>query len=172
MKKTLLLLTLSAMSLLAGPATGKRVASFTLPDATGKYYDVLDFRGKVLLIDIMKTDCAHCQAFTKTLERVKARYGDRIAILSVVNPPDDPPKVANYIAKFKVTSPVLFDFGQATAAMLKITPQNPSISLPHLLVVDANGIVQSDWPFSDAQKAIFDGDGLFAILDKLLAGKK
>lgn len=172
MKKTLLLLTLSAMSLLAGPATGKRVASFTLPDATGKYYDVLDFRGKVLLIDIMKTECAHCQTFTKTLERVKARYGDRIAILSVVNPPDDPPKVANYIAKFKVTSPVLFDFGQATAAMLKITPQNPSISLPHLLVVDANGIVQSDWPFSDAQKAIFDGDGLFAILDKLLAGRK
>ena len=172
MKKTLLLLTLSALCLLAGPATGKRVASFTLPDATGKYFDVLDFRGKVLLIDIMKTDCAHCQTFTKTLERVKARYGDRITILSVVNPPDDPAKVANYIAKYKVTSPILFDFGQATAAMLKITPQNPSISLPHLLVVDANGIVQSDWPFSDAQKAIFEGDGLFAIIDKLLAAKK
>lgn len=172
MKKTLLLLTLSALSLLAGPATGKRVASFTLPDATGRYYDVLDFRGKVLLVDIMKTDCAHCQTFTKTLERVKARYGDRITILSVVNPPDDPAKVANYIAKYKVTSPILFDFGQATAAMLKITPQNPSISLPHLLVVDANGIVQSDWPFSDAQKAIFEGDGLFAIIDKLLAAKK
>lgn len=172
MKKTLLLLTLSALSLLAGPATGKRVASFTLPDATGRYYDVLDFRGKVLLIDIMKTDCAHCQTFTKTLERVKARFGDRITILSVVNPPDDPAKVANYIAKYKVTSPILFDFGQATAAMLKITPQNPSISLPHLLVVDANGVVQSDWPFSDAQKAIFEGDGLFAIIDKLLAAKK
>jgi len=172
MKKTILLLTLSALGLLAGPATGKRVASFTLPDATGKYYDVLDYRGKVLLIDIMKTECAHCQTFTRTLERVKARYGDRIAILSVVNPPDDPPKVANYIAKFKVTSPILFDFGQATAAMLKITPQNPSISLPHLLLVDANGIVQRDWPFSDAEKAIFDGDGLFAVLDKMIPAKK
>ena len=172
MKKTLLLLTVSALSLLAGPPTGKRVASFTLPDATGKYYDVLDFRGKPLLIEFMKTDCAHCQTFSKTLERVKARYGDRITVLSVVNPPDDPPKVANYIAKFKVTSPILFDFGQATAAMLKITPQNPSISLPHLLVVDANGMVQNDWPFSEDQKAIFEGDGLFAIIDKMLAAKK
>lgn len=172
MKKTLLLLTLSAISLMAGPASGKRVASFTLPDATGKYYDVLDYRGKLLLIDIMKTECGHCQTFTKTLERVKARYGDRINILSVVNPPDDPKKVADYIAKFKVSSPILFDVGQATAAMLKITPQNPSISLPHLLVVDANGIVQKDWPFSEADKAIFDGDGLFAILDKMLLTKK
>ncbi len=172
MKKTLLLLTLSALSLLAGPATGKRLASFTLPDATGKYYDVLDFRGKPLLIDIMKTDCAHCQAFSRTLERVKARYGNRITILSIVNPPDDPPKVANYIAQFKVSSPILFDFGQATAAMLKITPQNPGISLPHLLVVDANGIVQNDWPYGADQKAIFEGDGLFAILDKMLAGAR
>ena len=53
MKKTLLLLIISALGVLAGPATGKRVASFTLPDSAGKYYDVLDFRGKVLLIDIM-----------------------------------------------------------------------------------------------------------------------
>ena len=172
MKKTLLLLALSALSLMAGPPAGKRVASFTLPDATGRYYDVLDYRGKPLLIDIMKTECAHCQTFTRTLERVKARYGDRITILSIVNPPDDPPKVANYIARFKVSSPILFDFGQATAAMLKITRQNPSISLPHLLVVDANGIVQNDWPFSDGQKAIFEGDGLFSIIDKMLAAKK
>ena len=119
-----------------------------------------------------KTDCAHCQTFSKTLERVKARYGDRITVLSVVNPPDDGPRVANYVAKFKVSTPILFDVGQATTAMLKITPQNPSISLPHLLVVDANGIVQNDWPFSDDQKAIFEGDGLFAIIDKMLAAKK
>ena len=56
--------------------------------------------------------------------------------------------------------------------MLKITPQNPSISLPHLLIIDANGIVQSDWPYSEAQKALFEGDGLFVILDKMLAAKK
>jgi peroxiredoxin len=172
MKKTLLLLTISALSLLAGPPTGKRVASFTLPDATGRYYDVLDYRGKPLLIDIMKTDCPHCAVFTKTLERVKAKYGDRITIFSVVNPPDNANTVSSFIARYKVTSPVLFDFGQATAAMLKITPQNPSISLPHLLVIDANGIVVSDWPYSETQKALFEGDGLFAVIDKLLAAKK
>jgi thiol-disulfide isomerase/thioredoxin len=172
MKRLIAALFLASLSLLAGPLAGKRVASFTLPDATGKYYDVLDFRGKVLLIDIMKTECPHCQALSKTLERIKAKYGNRISVLSVVNPPDNPQTVAAYIARYKVTNPILFDFGQATAAMLRITPQNPSISLPTLLVVDANGIVRDDLVYSDALKTVFDGDGLVAIIDRALVPAK
>jgi thiol-disulfide isomerase/thioredoxin len=172
MKRVFATLFLACLSLCAGPITGQRVASFTLPDATGKYYDVLDFRGKVLLVDIMKTDCPHCQALTRTLERIKAKYGNRITVLSIVNPPDNPQTVAAYIAKYKVTNPVLFDFGQATAAMLRITPQNPQINLPTLLVVDANGIVRDDIVYSDGLKAVFEGDGLIPIIDRALAAAR
>ncbi len=169
MKKILATLLLTAMALAAGPLAGKRVASFTLPDATGKYYDVLDYRGKVLIIDIMKTECPHCQTLSRTLERIKEKYGAKISVLSIVNPPDNPQTVSAYIAKYKVTNPVLFDFGQATAAMLRITPQNPSISLPTLLVVDANGIIRNDLVYTDAQKSIFEGDGLSPIIDQAMA---
>jgi len=172
MHRTLITILLAALSLTAGPLAGKRVASFTLPDATGKYYDVLDFRGKVLLIDIMKTDCPHCQTLSKTIERIKAKYANRIAVLSIVNPPDNPQTVSAYIAKYKVTSPVLFDFGQATAAMLRITPQNPGISLPTLLIVDANGIVREDLTYSESLKAVFEGDGLNVLIDRALAPAK
>ncbi len=169
MKRLIATLFLAGLSLCAGPISGKRLASFTLPDATGKYYDVLDFRGKVLLVDIMKTNCPHCQTLSKTLERIKAKYGNRIAVLSIVNPPDNPQTVAGYIARYKVTNPVLFDFGQATAAMLRITPQNPQINLPTLLVVDANGIVRDDLVYSDSLKSVFEGDGLIRIIDRALA---
>ncbi|MGJ5814015.1 TlpA disulfide reductase family protein [Paludibaculum fermentans] len=169
MKKLLLFFVL-AVSAIAGPLSGKRVASFTLPDATGKYYDVLDFRGKVLLIDIMRTECPHCQTLSRTLERVKEKYGNRIAVLSVVNPPYTPQTVADYIAKYKVTNPVLFDFGTATGAMLKITPQNPSINLPTLLIVDARGIVRGDLTYSDSEKASFEEEGLCALIDKAMGG--
>ncbi|MEJ5367813.1 MAG: TlpA disulfide reductase family protein [Bryobacteraceae bacterium] len=162
-----LLLALSAV-VSAGPLTGKRVASFTLPDSQGRYHDVLDYRGKILLIDIMKTDCPHCADFSKTLERVKARYGDRISILSIVNPPDTPQTVAAYVARHKVTSPVLFDFGQAVAAMLNVTPQNPTIKLPTLLIVGPDGIIREDFTYDDSRKDIFEGNGLFPILDRLL----
>jgi thiol-disulfide isomerase/thioredoxin len=172
MKKIILLSLLLAAAAPAGPLAGRRVASFTLSDATGKYYDVLDFRGKVLLIDVMKTDCPHCVTLTRNLERVKSKYGDKVAILSIVNPPDNPQTVAAYIARFKVTSPVLFDFSIATAALLRLGPQNPTVSLPTLLVVDANGTIRDDIVYSDAQKSVFEGDGLFAIIDRALAPKK
>jgi peroxiredoxin len=155
----------------AGPLTGQRAASFTLPDATSRYFDILDYRGKVVLIDIMKTDCPHCGVFSKTLERVKTKYGDRIQVLSIVTLPDNATTVANYIAKHKVTSPVLFDSGQATAALLKITPRNPSVTLPTVLVVDQQGIIQADFVYRDEDakvKPIFEGDGLFAVIDGLL----
>ncbi len=168
MKRFAAVLFAFAAALHAGPLAGKRVASFTLPDSQARYHDVLDYRGKILLIDIMKTDCPHCADFSKTLERVKARYGDRISILSIVNPPDTPQTVAAYVARHKVTSPVLFDFGQAVAAMLNVTPQNPTIKLPTLLIVGPDGIVREDFIYDDSRKDIFEGDGLFPILDRLL----
>lgn len=155
----------------AGPLAGKRVASFTLPDSQGRYHDVLDYRGRLLLIDIMKTDCPHCATFAKVLERAKARYGDRIHVLSVVNPPDNQQTVANFVARHKVSYPILFDFGQAVAAMLNITPQNPTIKLPTLLIVDANGIIREDLVYDDSLKNVFEGDALFGIIDRLLARK-
>lgn len=173
MQKALWMILAFAGVVAAGPLTGQRAASFTLPDSNSKYHDLLDYRGKVVVIDIMKTDCPHCASFSRTLERVKARYGDRIQILSIVTMPDNATTVANYVAKHKVTSPVLFDSGQATAALLKITPRNPSVSLPTALVVDASGIIRADFVYRDEDasvKPVFEGDGLFGVIDGLLKG--
>lgn len=172
MKRFAAILFILASALQAGPLAGKRIASFTLPDSQARYHDVLDYRGKILLIDIMKTDCPHCATFSKVLERVKARYGDRIHILSVVNPPDNQQTVAAYVARNKITTPILFDFGQAVAAMLNITPQNPTIKLPTLLVVGPDGVIREDFVYDESRKGIFQGDGLFKVLDKLLAASR
>lgn len=172
MKRLAAILFILASALQAGPLAGKRIASFTLPDSQARYHDVLDYRGKILLIDIMKTDCPHCATFSKVLERVKARYGDRIHILSVVNPPDNQQTVAAYVARNKITTPILFDFGQAVAAMLNITPQNPTIKLPTLLVVGPDGVIREDFVYDESRKAIFEGDGLFKVLDKLFAASR
>lgn len=173
MKKTILLLMLAALTLSAGSLAGRRAASFTLPESSGRYWDLLDFRGKVVLLDVMKTTCPHCQVLSKTLERVKQRYGQRIQIISIVTPPDNPKSVAEYISKFKVTSPIVFDCGQASAALLQITPRNPGVDLPTLLVIDGNGIIRENWAYTNPnsdQKRIFEGDGLFPIIDGLLSG--
>ena len=39
----------------------------------------------MLLIEIMSTTCPHCLLLSTTLEKVKEKYGDKVAILSVVS---------------------------------------------------------------------------------------
>jgi thiol-disulfide isomerase/thioredoxin len=147
------------------------VPSFALPDVNLKTHDVLDYRGKPLIIDLMMTSCPHCQALAPNLERVAKKYAGKVNILSIVVPPDTNATVAQYVAKYKVGYPILFDCGQATATLLKVTPQNPKISLPHLFLVDARGMIREDWAWSEAVKEIFEGTGLDSYLDKVLAGK-
>lgn len=170
-------LALSALGLVgmratAGPLSGRRAPSFALPDSRLRYHDILDYRGKVLLIDFMLTECPHCQTLAPVLEKMKQRFAGKVDVLSIVTPPDTNVQVANFIAKYKVTSPILFDCGQATAAYLKVTPSNPQITLPHLFLVDAQGRILEDWTYSEATKAIFEGDGLAPVLQSVLAGGK
>src|SRR6202158_1725811 len=81
----------------SGELSNRRAPGFALPDPEYKhYYDLQDYRGKVVLIDIMSTRCPHCQLLTTTLEQVKARYGDKVAILEVVLPPDNQDSVSKY----------------------------------------------------------------------------
>lgn len=156
--------------LAAGVFDGKRAPSFSLPDGNQKYHDILDYRGKPLLLDFMLTSCPHCTTLAATLERVKKALPGRVNVLSVVTPPDTNQTVAAFIDKHRITSPILFDCGQTAAYYLNASPQNPRVDLPQLFLIDAKGIVSQSWTWSEANKAIFEGDALLPIVRKLAGG--
>ena len=164
------ILLLSAASLLAsGELSNRRAPGFALPDTNYKHtYDLQDFRGKVVLIDIMKTDCPHCMLLSTTLEKVKSKYGDKVGILSVVLPPETPENVMKYMEKNKITTPIVFDQGQMTISYFNAKPGQGNIDVPHLFVIDKNGMIRNDFSYTDQDKGIFEGPRLFQEIDKLL----
>src|SRR6202023_224065 len=86
----------------------RRAPGFALPDPEYKhFYDLQDYRGKVVLIDIMATTCPHCLLLSTTLEKLKEKYGDKVQILSVVLPPDNQDTVAKFRAVNKITVPIV-----------------------------------------------------------------
>ena len=133
-----------------------------------KYHDLADYRGKVVLIEFMQSSCPDCIQLAKTLEQTKAKYGDKIAVLSVVNPPDTQATVSVFLREHKVTYPILFDCGQVTASYFKLTPQNSSTHVPHLFVIDGQGMIRNDFAKTPDAKEIFEGTGLYAVIDPLL----
>lgn len=171
MRKLLVLAALASAFVVsaAGELSGRRAPGFALPDLNLNYHDIQDHRGKVVIVDIMRTSCPHCLSVAKNLERIKAKFGSRVAVLSIVNPPDNQQSVSQYLVANKLTTPVLFDCGQVSAVYLKVTPRNPTITIPHIFLIDAQGMIRNDFAYSDATKTLLEGDGLDAEVQKLLA---
>lgn len=125
--------------------SGRRAPSFSLPDSKLVQHDILDYRGRWLIVDFMKTNCPHCKALSKTLEEIKAKYGSKIDMLSVVIPPENTNTVGAYIAENKITTPIVFDSSQVAVAYFKATPDRPGFDTPHWFLIDPNGYIAKDW---------------------------
>ena len=147
----------------------RRAPGFSLPSSGDRQEDLADYRGKIVLIDIMKTDCAHCGPFARILQQAAVRYGNRVAVLSIAPAPDDPITVGKFIAENGVTYPILFDCGQVVYSYVQPNPLNPGVSLPHLYIVGPDGFILRDYVFGADTEEIFRGQGLFAELDRILA---
>jgi peroxiredoxin len=165
-------LALAASLSASGELSGRRAPGFSLMDTNFKQYDPQDYRGKILLVDIIKTACEHCTEFAPILEEIVVRYHGQVAALTIVNPPDTLDTVRKFIADHKVTVPVLYDTGQVSISYFKATPQNPDVHVPHLFIIDARGMIQNDYPYNPLTKGIFEGRDLFSELDRMLGKTK
>ena len=153
----------------SGELSGRRAPGFSLPDLHLQQHDPHDYRGKVLLLDVIQTNCPHCARFSEILEKVHNKYGDKVAVLSIVNPPDTQTTVARFVQEHKISTPVLFDCGQVSVSYLKVTPRNPKINVPHVFIIDGQGMIRNDFGYDFDTHNIFEGDGLSAVIDDLLA---
>ena len=153
----------------SGELSNRRAPGFALPDPSySHFYDLQDYRGKVVIIDIMSTTCPHCMLLSSTLEKVKQKYGDKVAIISVVLPPDNQQTVEKYKSVNNVTVPIVCDMGQMTISYLNARPGMSHLDVPHLFLIDKQGIIRNDFSDPQKDKKVFEGPGLYPEIDKLL----
>jgi thiol-disulfide isomerase/thioredoxin len=148
----------------AGEQSNRRAPGFALPGSDGQIVDLADFRGKVVLLEMMRTDCPHCQKIAPLMEQLGKKYAGRVQVLSIVNPPDNPQTVKDYRAKNKVTTPMLFDCGQAAYSFLR----SGQVAIPHVFLIDANGWIRNDFSY-DKHPDFFTPAKLSQLIDSALA---
>ena len=170
--KTLAIVTLAALSIAAlnlgaaGDYSNRRAPGFSLSDSHYQQHDPQDYRGKVLIIDIMLTTCPVCTKLADTLVEVKKKYGDQLGIFTIVTLPDNFQTADKFAAEHKVTWPVLFDSGQVLMSYLKVTPANPQVHFPHVFIIDKEGTIRSD--FEGTDDPFMTPEGMSKEIDKLL----
>jgi peroxiredoxin len=145
---------------------GQRAPGFALMDHKAELHDLYDFRGKPLVLEFMVTTCPHCAAFIPTLKKVRAKYGDKVGIVAIANPPDNFGTVANFIQGHQIDYPVLFDMGQVAYSYVR----QMQFDQPQVYLIDAKGVVFNHYGYSALSRDIFEGDGLLHEIDRLLAG--
>jgi peroxiredoxin len=144
----------------------RRAPGFALVDLKRQFHDLADYRGKILVLEFMKTTCPQCAAFTDTLAQVEKKYGDKVAILAVANVnTDTPQQLSQYIAGHHLDYPLLLDQGQMMYSYI-LSPEHAD--LPHVYVIDANGYIRFDYVYDFTTRDIFEGKGLFQSIDRLL----
>jgi peroxiredoxin len=165
-KRLLTLMFCAGMALTAQQAL-RRAPGFALPDGiTGQIRDLYDYRGKVVVLEFMKTTCPHCANFTDILVQAQQKYGARVEVIGIVNiPADTPTTVKEYVTGHKVGYPILLDMGQMEYSYI----QKPNVDLPHVYVIDANGYIRAEYGYTITTRDIFEGHGLFAEIDRALS---
>ena len=61
---------------MAGDLSGRRAPGFSLVDSDFVHHDAQDYRGKILLLDIMQTSCPHRGAVQRRLPPQAGCWGD------------------------------------------------------------------------------------------------
>ena len=162
--RTILAILLSAATLVAADPP-RRAPGFAITDRDMKVHDLYDYRGKPVILEFMQTSCPHCAAFSEVLNRVKDKFGDKVTILAVANPPDNYNTVGQFIAAHKIGYPILFDMGQvAYSYVLK-----PSFDLPQVYLIDAQGMIVSTYAYGPMTREVFEGDALIGEVERMLA---
>lgn len=166
MRTLVSLLALALMLPAAGQFSNRRAPGFSLADSKFHQHDPQDYRGKVLLVDIMLTTCPECNQLADTLVQLKKKYGDKIELISVVTLPDNFAAADQFAARHGLTWPIVFDSGQMIASYMEITPSNPQVHFPHLFVIDGQGMIRNDYEAADDKELTVDS--LSAVIDHLL----
>jgi len=163
--RTILVTLLFSLALAAGD-NARRAPGFALPDLKGQFHDLADYRGKVLVLEFLKTDCPHCAVFAEILAQLQPKYGDKVAVLAVANiNTDSPQNILQYMTGHKLTYPVALDQGQMMFSYLR-TPQGAN--MPHVYVIDAGGYIRADYEDTALTRDVFEGKALFTDIDRLL----
>jgi thiol-disulfide isomerase/thioredoxin len=163
MRKFLAALLCTAALLVAQQAP-RRAPGFCLVDSRGQWRDLADYRGKPVIVEFLQTNCPHCAAFVPILDKARQKYGDRIAILAIVLPPDNPATMTEYVSGHGITYPVLLDQGQVAASYVRA----PRLSFPTIYLVDPEGMIHDHFTYGAMTRDIFEGNGLENELERMM----
>lgn len=152
------------------PAALRKAPDFTILRPGADPLQLAQYKGKVVALTFISTVCSHCQDFTRAINPVAAKYGQRgVQFVECAINDGAATSVKSFQEQFKPPFPVGWGTVESMMFFLGKTPFDSvrSLSVPHMLLIDRAGVIREDYePGSDFY--LHAETNLPAALDKLL----
>ena len=181
MLRVVIVLIAGVVSLLAQPVSaawnyriGEAAPEFQLEALDGNVYRSQELKGKWVVVSFMTTWCPFCNAAAPHFEKLNQEYGKRGVKAFIVDVSERPDVVSDWIAKHKLTCPVLLDATGAVTTSYAPPPdfvpdlKREEVMIASFMIIDPNGTVR--FLALNEDVASFDARlvKLRAVLDELL----
>jgi thiol-disulfide isomerase/thioredoxin len=129
-------------------------------DLAGKTVHLSDFAGKVVLLNLWATWCAPCRHEMPSLERLQARFGDKLAVVPISQDLGGNKVIAPFISKLGLAKlNVYLDPKSTVGQAFKVE------GLPTSFLIDRHGRVLG----RVEGEAQWDSSKMLAVIEPLLA---
>jgi AhpC/TSA family len=144
---------------------------FEIQRLNGPALQVKQFRGKIVALAFIDTECSHCQDLTTTLKGISRDYAGRgVVVLECAFNNGAKASLPEFQQRFDPPFPVGWNTRAAVMSYLQYNLIDPRpLYVPHMVFIDRAGAIRSDYPGED----VFFRDpnaNIRAELDKLLHG--
>jgi thiol-disulfide isomerase/thioredoxin len=154
---------LIALILLLAPLVGatlpRRSPEYAIKLITGQQLLLSTYRGKVVVLMFVSTDCSHCQATSQLMESIQKEYRPRgLQTLAVAFNDMAMMLVPGFISKTGASFPVGYDAREPVFSYLQ-RPLTVQTYVPIMVFIDRQGMIRGQYVgddkfFEDPQKNI------------------
>lgn len=127
---------------LAGADVPRPAPDYSVKLTTGKQIPLSTYRGSVVALLFVSTDCPHCQTACSYMERMQRQYGARgFQTLAVAYNPMAVMLVEEFAGKAGATFPVGYDTRDPVFAFLQRSVKLQTY-VPIMVLIDRNGMIR------------------------------
>jgi thiol-disulfide isomerase/thioredoxin len=100
--------------------TGGKTPALKLADANGRELRLEDLRGKTVVVNFWATWCEPCREEMPSLDRLRAKLGEKSLEVVAVNVGEAPERVARFTRDVPVSFPIVYDRDSTMAKRWKV----------------------------------------------------
>jgi cytochrome c-type biogenesis protein len=132
----LILSALAAVLFVIGQGPVEKFPDFTLTDIDGNTFNLTDYRGQVVLLDMMSIECKNCKIVEKDLKEIYPEYEDEVVFITIdILAGDTDEMLRDYREDHEIEWTISRD--TRDGMFLKYTGGG----IPKVLIIDAEGYV-------------------------------